>query len=125
MNLEPSLIPDRSDIQGAIEFAYRVLLANEHSNETTAVGGSVVLGPALWIAYTYDYPEVIGWLINPPDAETVEKTWRTLSARTDELADFQNAWSRLTPFIAQDTPRTKALLSLFTQVLPTHEAATQ
>ena len=63
MSLPTGLTPQRSDVQGAIEFAYELIATSTAAHTPQdAVAGSVILGPLLWLAHTFNQPDVLEWL---------------------------------------------------------------
>ena len=74
VRLTPNLVPTRDDIQGAIEFAYGLLLHDrashmgQPSTDSLEALGATILGPALWIAKHHNCPQVFTWLIESLDS---------------------------------------------------------
>lgn len=126
MSTQPRLLPLRSDIQGALEWAYYLLLQYPHPNNDLApsrdhwpTAGSLVLGPLLWLAKTYDRPDVLDWLREPPTPEQSKEFYSSLETPAIPDPDLQNVQSRLQPFLAQQTDTARALKAWLPDVLST------
>jgi len=116
MNLA-SLVPARSDIQGALEHAYTLLIdvappdpAPLPTPDHWAVQGSLVLGPVIGLAKTYVRPDLIDWIAKPPSQADAEKLYATLSGNAPIDPDLDNARRRLQSYLSQDAPIAVTLL---------------
>ena len=129
--MKPSeLLPERTDIQGALEHAYKLLLDHPKQPPTPvdkpdrwAIEGSLVLGPILWLAKTYDRLDVLEWVANPPSPSASKMFYNSITATSEASDDLNNVQSRLQVHIAQDTPNAAALLAWLPHVLADHRHA--
>lgn len=117
MNLS-HLLPARSDIQGALEHSYNLLIdvpAPDPSPLPTpdhwAIQGSLVVGPILWLAKTYIAPELLDWIANPPSQAQAEAIYKRLNGDSPMRPDLDNVRRRLQPYLSQETPTTVTLLT--------------
>lgn len=116
MNLA-ALVPVRSDIQGALEHAYTLLVdvappdpAPLPTPDHWAIQGSLVFGPIIWLAKTYIRPDLIDWVAKPPTQADAQQLYTTLSGKAPIDPDLDNARRRLQPYLSQDTPTAVTLL---------------
>lgn len=115
-----ALVPPRDDIQGAIEFAYDLLITArspqtpEPTNDSWEALGATILGPALWLAKHHDCPQIVTWLIEAPSPDELTQLWRRLDTACPDLA---NAQQRMTPYLSRQHPKQQALEATITTAL--------
>lgn len=111
LTIRPDLIPIRTDIQGAIEFANELLTNNNKTNpHPWPALGATVLGPMLWLAARLSQPDLTLWLIDLPDNEKLATFWRQLDLTDPDTA---NAQQRLMAYLSGQHQHQNTLHSMF------------